>query len=856
MPAMAGPEIDWTFAEAPEPDSPSAGAPPPPMPPRLSPRRGRLRWPGRRWLLPLALLLALAVGAYAVVVRVGEQRVRQQLTAEVVYEDAQSLAGAADLALSVWAAPPSGAAVNDPLALWRARRAAEVALGLAAPLPVAALTPAGGEPAVTAVQPDPNTPNCWTVTVVRGYHDSAGNPAQFALDQRYQNLGPGLWQRVAPDTAALATTTVLAGERLSITLPVDDLPYLSDSLFAVDAALVRACADWGAEACGANRLVVVFTAQPNLLLKADAPPPGAAAGRGPYPWAFDLAAHLPEAPTRLYLPSPHVSGVPFDAAARAALTHALTVYGLTALADVANVPVGVGGPLPDPFRDALIARAELRLGLTPPPTSTVTAADYLPVTAVWAANRNAVELEPAVRLTLQFEALQFLEVVLAGQPPTVEADLLRTLRRRPDLRAWLVGALGAADADTALAAWDQSVTEQLSAAGRPVDLDGLLYSCEGETYLQRGGETLALPGPTPWPGQSLSNLAFSGDGRYLARVVQSDRGVVQLEVLDLSAPEPVVVALAATAPEIYLIGWAADQTLVYTVRAGSLTDASVFELRGYDRAAGQSRVLVTGALGPWFLTAGDWLPDHTGLIVNLTTATDNDPLGYQPVLVSLDPAVPPRPLAEHGFPMRLSPDGRTLVYSQVQPNGSDFALAALALVDLATGAERVLVRAADLHAVDSSGVELSNIIPLAWSGDSAWVVALTAGNSAEAQLYLLPADGARPPVQLPRGGSDFAFYMAVANSPDGRYLSYAPYGEANFAPLALLDLTTLQPGDTAAVIQTLTQQATAAAWAPSGHRLAVAGAGGLRIIDLDTGPTRWLDFRNCSIVEWYALPPG
>ena len=52
------------------------------------------------------------------------------------------------------------------------------------------------------------------------------------------------------------------------------------------------------------------------------------------------------------------------------------------------------------------------------------------------------------------------------------------------------------------------------------------------------------------------------------------------------------------------------------------------------------------------------------------------------------------------------------------------------------------------------------------------------------------------------------------------------------------------------------QQATAAAWAPSGHRLAVAGAGGLRIIDLDTGPTRWLDFRNCSIVEWYALPPG
>ncbi|MCC7361193.1 MAG: hypothetical protein IT317_17035 [Anaerolineales bacterium] len=843
---MARPEIDWTFATAPEPQEPPA-----PAPPRRGP--GRFRWPRGRWLAGLGLLLALAAGGAWVVVRVGEQRVRAQLTAEVVYEDEQSLAGAADLALSVWGEPPFTSPVNDPLVLWRKRRAAEVALGLAAPLPVAALTPAGGPPSVTAVKPDPNNPNFWIVTVVRGYHDSAGGLMQFALDQRYQSAGPGLWQRVPPNTAAPAATTIFAGERISITLPVDALPDLSDSLFALDAALVQACADWGTTACGDDQLVAVFTAQPNLLPAASAIPPGAEAGRGPYPWAFDLAAAVPPAPTRLYLPSPQVAGRPHDDAARAALTHALTVYGLTALA---NAQTGKGELRSDFFRDALVARAELRLGLTAPPTYTLQAADYLSVAGLWAAGPDTLALEPSAALPLSLQALQFLDLALGERPPTADAALLRALTRRPDLRAWLTGALGQTDTAAALAAWEQQAAAQLNAAGAPpaASLDGLLYTCAGETFLQRGGAALALPDPAPWPGQSLSNMALSAAGRYLARVTSSEPGVARLEVLDLAEPQPAVPVAVADAPEIYLIGWANDQTLVYAQRLAGSSDSAILELRGYDRAAGQSRELASEALAPWFLGLGDWLPDRTGLVVNLALTDTTSPLGFAPALISLEPGVPPRQLVEQGFPARLSPDGRLLVYGLLEPMGVDnFQLLTLMLLDRATGAQRLLARAADLNLPDGPAVALFNLLPLAWTGDSAWVVALAAGNTST-HLYLLPASPGGPPIALPPIGGEAAFFMAVAASPDGRYLSYWPYGQAGVAPLTLLDLASLQPGATTAAVQTLAQQAAAAAWAPTGHRLAVAGRGGLRLIDLDTGATRWLDFRDCGIVEWYAPP--
>jgi hypothetical protein len=66
-------------------------------------------------------------------------------------------------------------------------------------------------------------------------------------------------------------------------------------------------------------------------------------------------------------PSPQVAGRPVDDAARAALTHALVVYGLTVLA---NAQAGSTTQVVDYFRDALVARAEQRLGLAGPLTYT------------------------------------------------------------------------------------------------------------------------------------------------------------------------------------------------------------------------------------------------------------------------------------------------------------------------------------------------------------------------------------------------------------------------------------------------------------------------------------------------------
>jgi hypothetical protein len=105
---------------------------------------------------------------------------------------------------------------------------------------------------------------------------------RFALPQRYQLLGPGLWQRLPPDTAAPADTTVVSGFRFSATLPVADLPWLSDSLFAADAALVQACADWGPEACGDHKLKL-FTGRLSGARRPAAPGLAAATGRIPWP---------------------------------------------------------------------------------------------------------------------------------------------------------------------------------------------------------------------------------------------------------------------------------------------------------------------------------------------------------------------------------------------------------------------------------------------------------------------------------------------------------------------------------------------------------------------------------------------
>jgi hypothetical protein len=122
-------------------------------------------------------------------------------------------------------------------------------------------------------------------------------------------------------------------------------------------------------------------------------------------------------------------------------------------------------------------------------------------------------------------------------------------------------------------------------------------------------------------------------------------------------------------------------------------------------------------------------------------------------------------------------------------------------------------------------------------------------------LYLLAADGG---FAAGLGGyTSNSVFAAVGHSVDGRYLSYYPYGAESGEPLTLIDLEAVRRtgrlGPEAEY--QVAQQVSAAAWSPAGHRLAVAGTAGLRVIDLDTGQTHWLDFSVCEAVSWFP-PPG
>ncbi|MCC6189976.1 MAG: hypothetical protein IT318_13155 [Anaerolineales bacterium] len=476
---MSKPELNWTFGEAPAAGAARGAAPRRPLDARAV----------RRFCLAAGSLLAVGAVAAGLLVQGGWRRLNTQLAAEAAYEDEHARAG--DVAL-VLALQSTQAALSSE---WHDRRAEEAALGLAAPLPAAHLIPDDAAPVVARVEALGG--NEFLATVVRTYHDSAGRAVAFALPQRYRNLGPGLWERLPPDLSELQATTVFAGERLSATLPVADLPWLGESLLAADQLLTQACADWG-DVCDPDWKLLV-----RYLGVLGAPPPrraSNASGLGPYPAAFDLAGLAPRYRQALALLSPHLSGLPDDAGARQALTHALTVHGLGYLAGIlAGAPGGhIAGAV---FRDALAARAELRLGLSPAPTYAACAGHYLPLSALWGTAHDPGSAgEPlgattlADELPLRLLALDFLDAALAGQPPGADATLLAGLhgtRHKGDLLLWLDEVLGASRAARAASDWQRSAAR----------LQAAPTSCSTQARVGRWAG--APPGAKPpgWPGR-------------------------------------------------------------------------------------------------------------------------------------------------------------------------------------------------------------------------------------------------------------------------------------------------------------------------------------------------------------------
>ena len=225
---MGSPQLDWSFANAPDDSGQTEAGPSQARGPSKSPRRHL----SRRLIVALLGVAALiGLGAW-LFLRVGLLRIQSQLAAQITYEDQRARAGdvAAVLALQAPDQQP-----------WRDQVAAQVRLGLVAPLPAGDLLPAGTPPRLASV--DPLGGDLFSAIVTRDYVDSAGKIYSFDLTQRYRNLAPGQWERLPTDTTALITTTVFQGQRLSVTVPTADLPWQMPALQQADDLLVQTCAD-------------------------------------------------------------------------------------------------------------------------------------------------------------------------------------------------------------------------------------------------------------------------------------------------------------------------------------------------------------------------------------------------------------------------------------------------------------------------------------------------------------------------------------------------------------------------------------------------------------------------------------
>ncbi|MCC6189978.1 MAG: hypothetical protein IT318_13165 [Anaerolineales bacterium] len=859
---MSEPEFNWSLADAPEPGEPP---PPSPKPP------GRLTWrppagarAARRFWLTVALLLAVGAVAAWLVVQGGWQRLNDQLAAEAAYEDEHARAGDVELVLALQSTT-AGAAAE-----WRERRAEEVALRLVAPLPAAHLTPDDAPPTLTEVETLGS--DLFEATVVRAYHDSAGQPATFALPQRYRNLGPGLWERLPPDLSALQDTTVLVGQRLSATLPVEDLPWLSESLLAADQLVAQACAEWG-DLCDPDwKLRIRFSGALAANPARSAPGPGAAAGLGPYPAAFDLAGMAPRLNQPLLLLSPHLAGLPQDDGARQALTHAFTVHGLGYLAgQAAGTPARrFTGAL---FRDALVARAELRLGLAPALTYTVRGEHYLPLDILWNTGQGR-GTDPSLPgpnaraddLPLRLLALDFLNSALAGQPPTADAVLLAGLRRHPgEFELWLDPVLGEGGAARAASGWQAAALAAFNGGGSLDwrDLEGLAYGCGGETRLIRVGEALALPvNPSDFLF-SQSMQAVSPDGRYLAYLGSDGSGQRRLKALDLRRGTPLFLANTS---EAFIVGWSAGGALVTIERALETPEAPTNGLTDYrawriDIAGGDRGRLADDPVLPNFfsLFAGttNWTPDGASVLLNgyYGRAGEQDLDALHPALLRVDPpgAGTAQRLPRSGYAALLSPDGRQVAYTVPASgeNGSvDFG--PVEVYDLATGTYRVLLGVGDLSVPEAAAAETFFLLPLAWSPDGQWLLVMALGENNAARLLAQPVAGG-PPLELhAREDQDFGL-SPLRFSADGRYLAYLePGGDTATQPLRLLDTATFSSG-AYALPEPLALGVNSIAWSPAGSRLALAGPGGVRLLDADSGQMRWLTLESCDIVSWYDL---
>ncbi len=816
---MAETDLDWTFEDIPAAGEPSPAPPDQRPPPRLSAVRHAPRW--LPWAT-LALLAAVGLGAW-LFTRIGFARLRAQVYAEVAYEDERSRLFDVEAVRDVQA---------QEMTHWIALRAAQAAVGLPAPLPAGNLLPVDAPPQVVAFVARDTT--LFEATVARRYADSAGQVYQFDIVQRYRNLGPGLWERLPPDDPPLEALTVWAGERLSVTLLVADQPFLAQALPRIDAALVQTCLDWY---CPEDlKLSLVFSAESADLPVPALSPRAAGQEAAAYPIVFDLPTLRAHYPVRYALPSPHAAGYPHDALAAEALTRSLTANLLAALAsDLTQHGRGVQ----DYFFDALVARAEARLGLSSSNPGLAAPFEYVPFQDLWALASERPLRARHADLSLRSQALDLLDYALAGQPSTFDGQLLHRLQRSANLGEWLGGVLGSG-ADQIESRWWEQRLAALPAPPAPLDaeFDGLPLACGVDVLVARAGAFVTVPGVT---GQ---RLVLPGpltlDGRYLSLLLLGRSDAIGLGIADLENQtwRRVKADLPAS-----LLGWTTAGHLLY-LDVHPDDDPSSFQrllrVQDYDPQTGASHpLLLESILQPWpvlqpWVESAAWSPQHDQLALAVM------PGDGRPHLWLVSPTDGQiRPLAVTGTSPAYSPDGSRLAIVAGADPLADVLEPGwhLDVIDLVTEAVRTVVTPQPPRLLGQIG----QVGGLAWSPDGQWLSYVVLSSGADVSVFAVPSAGAGQPVLL---NIDHAPLYPLGFSADSRYLASISYGlRGSLNEVVVFDL---QAPAVEGVLQPVaTYPAQSVAWSSGGHTLLIAGTTGLYALDPATGAYQRLTTRTC-----------
>ena len=785
-------EVDWQIvdedAERPEPAES--------RPPTIKPRR---RLP-LKWSAVLALTLVLSVAGFAAYYQ-WTYRTRLSQVTEPVQEVARLEAQAItvnDRASFLALQDP-----DDPA--WREAQGEHFGRLGRVGLPEFGWEAMGVEPQMGPVVLEPDGARLDMKYRFSVTQPMPGGPANVTLlAPQYYKPTPSGWVRARPGANYWGSWRTQSGKRFAMAYFARDAQVLDGLIPRMDEMLERVC---GPLPCPPQPIFAIFDNSPGAL------------------------SHLSDLPTFvgnsgfvLTLASPHLFGLPADAASRDELYRAIETRVIQTLVYEASgrqlsgkdwssqeimqwelSRAGLAGPLT--LTKALLADtwqplSVISLRFKPAGPDTDLDAVMLPLALAFVEKRvgpgTVSRMLPALGMSATFgEAITMLGI----NPHELEPDWQRYLRQRAGLPA-----IEPPAPSGELALWcERGVSDRLASTIWYVRADGT------------GLTDLTAVGEQAWPPQ------WSPDGKRLA-YAQGGAESARVVVMDGATHWQRTVAGETPLKGVPLVGWLPD---------GRLQISAVDEVHLVDLDTG-TNVVITG-------TRQIWSPDGTRL-VNLTT-----PYPIPTIWVADANGRDARQVAS-GYEPVWSPDGGRLAFLGGFPTdpfdleGGQFHAREIQIIDLSSDFVTTLVRGDDLMRwLTDDKDQVGLMSDLAWSPDgSLLAVAISWSNGSGILVVSTETGVVRAHWQWPWTR---AWFPNWSWSSDSRHL--AMWVAPDSSPQGMAGILDVQTGGF------VTLPGRGFGWSPDGKWLALTQEpSGLLLVAPGLAGVRWLDTPSCFNVAW------